>query len=332
MFRLEAPYYFFLLLLIPLLIIGMKFYANYSNKIWDKLGNKSILNKSLYVHKKNQSIVKYVFYTSIFFAILSMINPQFGQKKEKVKSQSAEIMIALDVSQSMMAEDIKPNRLSRAKIWIKQFTDRFPSEKIGLISFAANAYLQSPLTNDVATINLLSSIADPSLASIQGTSLTGAIDLAIKSFPSHDGHQKLLILISDGEDHEGEVISKAEEAAREGITIACLPVGTPEGANIPILTPSGMDIKRDREGNPVTTKPDYELMQKICAATGGMMLDLNQGFAVFDQLKDKIKTLLKKEMSYQSFNEFESYYQWPLFLAIVSIFIALYFIEKSKQP
>lgn len=259
---------------------------------------------------------------------IAMVNPQFGHKKEKIRAQNAEVFIALDVSQSMMATDIKPSRLSRAKIWIKQFTDRFPSEKIGLITFAGNAYLQSPLTNDAASINLLSAIADPSIASTQGTSISAAIDMAIQSFASREGYHKLLIIITDGEDHEGEVIEKAEEAAQKGITIAMLPVGTTEGSMIPVQQGGNTDYKRDQQGQPVITRPNLELMQKIVERNGGLMLSLDQGMDVFNKLQEKIKTLLRKEVSYQSFNEFDSFFQWPLFLSALALVSAIMFFEK----
>ncbi|MEP7197870.1 MAG: VWA domain-containing protein [Saprospiraceae bacterium] len=331
MFRLESPYYFLLLLLLLIVYLSYSFFENNSKKYWNKLGNLSTLKRSLNQNIKQVQIQKILFYASLFFIVICLVNPQFGMKKQKVKSQSAEIIIALDISQSMMAEDIKPNRLSRAKIWIKQFTDRFPSEKIGLITFAGNAYLQSPITTDVATINLAASIADPQLASTQGTSISEAIQLAIKSFVSQEGFHKLLIVITDGEDHEGEAIEAANEAYKHGISIVCIPMGTDEGSPIPIRTESGNDYKRDKEDNTILTKPNKELLQQICAQSNGLMLDLNTGDEVFVKLKEKIKSILKKETNYQSFNELEPYFQWPLLISIILLSLSIFLNEKEKQ-
>ncbi|MEO6190579.1 MAG: VWA domain-containing protein [Saprospiraceae bacterium] len=330
MFRIESPYYFLLLLIAIVIYFIYPLLQNRAIALWHKLGNVQVLKNSFHQNTKINKLKRISFILCLCFAIISLVNPQFGQKKMKVKSENAEIIIALDVSQSMLADDIKPNRLSRAKIFIKQFTDRFAADKIGLISFAGNAYLQSPLTTDVATINLMASIADPNLASTQGTSLANAIDLAIKSYASKQGQHKLLILLTDGEDFEGEAINKAEEASKEGISIVCIPFGTEEGSTIPIQTTNGIDYKGDQEGNPVRTKPNVELLQQLCSKTGGILLNINQGNELFNKLQEKIKSIVKKEYSFQSFSEFETYYQWPLFLSIISLIAMIIYKEKEK--
>ncbi len=329
MFRIESPYYFALLIGIPILIILSQYLTQRANQLWKKLGNYHLLSANFKSHSKNR-FKPVIIYLTYLFLIITIANPQFGLKKQKIKSQTAEIMIALDISQSMMAEDIKPNRLSRAKLWIKQFTDRLQGSKIGLISFAGNAYLQSPITTDVASINLLSSIADPQLASTQGTSLSAAIDLAQKSFSTQVGHHKLLVMITDGEDHEGEAIDAAKKASNAGISIVCLPIGTDQGAPIPITHNNTNDVKRDNEGNVVYTKPNIELLSDISSAADGMVLDLNQGDQVFEYIQKKVKSILKKETSIQAFNEFESYYQIPLLLAIICLLGFIYIQEKEK--
>lgn len=331
MFRLESPYYFLMLVALLLLFVLHQYYKQRSLQLWNELGQRKTLIRSFYENISTKKLVHILFFTVCALLIISLVNPQYGLKKEKVKSSSAEIILALDVSQSMMAEDIKPNRLTRARIWIKQFTDRFFTDKIGLISFAGNAYLQSPLTTDVATINMLSASADPSLASTQGTSLANVIDLAIQSFASKDGHHKLLILLTDGEDHEGEAVEKAKEAAKAGITIICIPIGTPEGAAIPIQSSYGSDFKKDQDRQVIITKPNIELLEKICQASDGQVMDLNQGEEVFVKLKEKLKVIMKKETSIQSFSEFESYYQWPLALALLALLAMIYYNEKSKN-
>lgn len=331
MFRIESPYYFAFLIGIPLLIILSQFLIHRSNQLWKKLGNQDILSANFKSQSKNIRTKQVLIFLTYFFLVITIANPQYGLKKQKVKSQTAEIMIALDISQSMMAEDIKPNRLSRAKLWIKQFTDRFQGSKIGLISFAGNAYLQSPITSDAASINLLSSISDPQLASTQGTSLSAAIDLAIKSFSTQEGHHKLLLLITDGEDHEGEAVEEARRASNAGISIVCLPIGTEQGSPIPITYNNTNDVKRDKEGKVVYTKPNLKLLSEVSSAADGMVLDLNQGDQVFEYIQEKVKSILKKETSIQAFNEFESYYQIPLLLAIFCLLGFIYFKEKEKS-
>lgn len=330
MFRIESPYYFLLFLIIPLAYLLLPVLHARSRKLWNKLGFHQVLIQYYHQSSRYKKLKSIILILTTTFLITALINPQYGLKKQKVKSQNAEIILALDISQSMLSEDIKPNRLSRAKLWINQFTKRFQSSRIGFIYFAGNAYLQSPVTSDIATINMIASIADPQLASTQGTSLAAAIELAKKSFSTQEGQHKLLIILTDGEDHEGEAVEEAKKASQLGITILCMPIGSQEGAPIPISNGQQNDFKRDKDGQVIYSKPNLKLLSDIASASSGLMLDLNSGEIVFDQIQDKLKSVLKKETFFQAFNEFESYYQIPLFLAIVCLSLFIFYHEKEK--
>ncbi|NOT38260.1 MAG: VWA domain-containing protein [Saprospiraceae bacterium] len=330
MFKIESPYYLILLLLIPLGFALYPLLKSRSERVWSKLGNSKLLLQSFRTSERFKKVKLLLFLGAGIFLIIALANPQYGLKKQKVKSQNAEIIIALDISQSMLAEDIKPNRLERAKLWINQFTKKFQNSKLGLINFAGNAYLQSPVTTDIASINLLTSMSDPQLVSTQGTSLSAAIELSRKSFSSQEGQHKLLIIITDGEDHEGNAIEEAKKAFNNGITILCMPIGTDQGAPIPYKINSQIEYKRDKDGNIIYTKPNLKLLSDIANASGGLLLNLDSGELVFNQIQEKIKSVLKKETLFQAFNEYESYYQIPLFLAILCLFLYIYFHEKEK--
>lgn len=321
MFRIEEIGYSVLIILLPLMLLLKIYMQSRSQKLWSSLGNLVQLKKSVSSDSK-VAYRKFIFLCiSLFLIVITLANPQFGQKREKVKSQNAEIFIALDVSQSMEASDIKPSRIARAKLLIKQITEKFSADKIGLISFAGDAYLQSPLTTDIATIQLLSDMLTPSAMPAQGTSISSALKMAIKSFPKKDGFHKMLILISDGEDHEGESLEIAKQAAKEGITIISIPIGTEEGSYVPNPPGSVEAYKRDKSGELIKTRPNRALLQEISEAGGGMLLEIEQGENLYTELRKKMGNMMKKDLSYQSFNDYESYYQFPLFLALVLLIL-----------
>jgi Ca-activated chloride channel family protein len=315
MFRLEEIGYLSLLLVIPVFYILLLNYQRQKNATWDKLGIAKTLQNSRLL-KKDKFNFKFILFLIIaFFGILALTNPQYGKKKEKIKTQNVDVFIALDVSQSMLCTDIKPDRLSRAQIWIKQFLDRFHSERIGFISFAGSAYLHSPLTTDIPTINLMASMAGPKNIGTQGTAIADAIRLATKSFADEEGFHKVILLISDGEDHEGEAVDAAKQAAEKGITIFTIPVGTEQGAPVPNMNYGTNSYKTNEKGELITSKPNRQLMQEIADATQSELLEIQNGDASFDILKKRFALLSKKDVTYNSFSSYESYFQYLLFIA-----------------
>ena len=175
-------------------------------------------------------------------------NPQWGTKKDKVKAQSADIFIAFDISQSMMAQDISPSRLERAKRFTEKLIRSLKGDRVGLIYFAGDAYLQMPLTNDYAAAELFIKSANPNLAGTQGTAIDEAIDLAVRAYEEDVKHQRALIIISDGEDHDEDAISMAKEGADAGLVIYTIGVGTETGAYIPFMNRGRTEFKKDDEG------------------------------------------------------------------------------------
>lgn len=331
MFKIDSIAYLTLLLIIPV-IYGVYYFLKLNAvQLWSRLGISNQLKKSW---QSNSALhrTKFILFLSILFLlIIALANPQFGLKKEKVKTQNTEIFIALDISQSMMGSDIKPNRLLRSKLLIKQLLEHFRSDRIGLITFAGEAYLQSPLTTDMATIQLLSNMIETHMASTPGTSLSAAIELARKSFPDKEGFHKMLILITDGEDHEGEAIEQAKLAAKEGISIVTIPIGTEEGSYIPNQEATGESFKRDNKGNLVKTIPNRKLLSEIADVSSGTSLEIDQGDALFEQLTKRVQLMAKKDVTFQSFNEYQSYFQWPLGIAILLLIIDCYLIYKKRH-
>lgn len=260
----------------------------------------------------------------LLFVLFAASNPQWGTKKEKIKAQSADIFIAFDISQSMMAQDISPSRLERAKRFTEKLIRNLKGDRVGLIYFAGDAYLQMPLTNDYAAAELFVKSANPNLAGTQGTAIDEAIDLAMKAYEEDVKHQRALIIISDGEDHDEDAISMAKEGADAGLVIYTIGVGTETGAYIPFVNRGRTEFKKDQEGAPVMSKLNIPNLQEIARNGGGEFYLVNQGEDGIKDLKDRLSRLQKREVEQKSFSEFNSYFQW--FLGIGFLLLLLEWI------
>jgi len=260
----------------------------------------------------------------LLFVLFAASNPQWGTKKEKIKAQSADIFIAFDISQSMMAQDISPSRLERAKRFTEKLIRSLKGDRVGLIYFAGDAYLQMPLTNDYAAAELFVKSANPNLAGTQGTAIDEAIDLAMKAYEEGVKHQRALIIISDGEDHDEDAISMAKEGAEAGLVIYTVGVGTETGAYIPFVNRGRTEFKKDDEGAPVMSKLNIPNLQEIARNGGGEFYLVNQGEDGIKDLKDRLSRLQKREVEQKSFSEYNSYFQW--FLGIGFLLLLLEWI------
>ncbi len=260
----------------------------------------------------------------LLFVFFAASNPQWGTKKEKIKAQSADIFIAFDISQSMMAQDISPSRLERAKRFTEKLIQNLKGDRVGLIYFAGDAYLQMPLTNDYAAAELFIKSANPNLAGTQGTAIDEAIDLAMKAYEEDVKHQRALIIISDGEDHDAEAIAMAKDGAEAGLVIYTIGVGTETGAYIPYMNRGRNEFKKDEEGAPVMSRLNIPNLQEIARNGGGEFYLVNQGEDGIKDLKERLDRLQKREVEQKSFSEYNSYFQW--FLGIGFLLLLLEWI------
>ena len=252
---------------------------------------------------------------------IAWANPQWGNRKEKVRSQSADIFILLDISNSMLAEDVAPSRLDRAKRLAVNLMDRLKGDRIGLVFFAGNAFLQMPLSADYAAAQMMTEAADPGMAGSQGTSIDEALAITLESIDPNSRRQRAVVLITDGEDHSEETIAAAKTARNQGVTIFTIGVGTETGAVIPIRTPNGRDVKRDNQGQAVNTSIDLEMVQDIANAGGGRAYQLINESDVLKSLENELEDLQRYEVETQMFSSLNSYYQWLIFLAIIILLI-----------
>ena len=284
MFRFEHSEFLYLLLLIPLLWLLHWAYINWKNK-----SNQQWIDKLSIGRSKYRPFIKLSFFSLAFlFLIIALANPQWGTKRSKVKAKGSDIIIALDISRSMLCEDLAPNRLERAKKFAERLVDKFKGDRIGVVLFAGNAYLQMPLTNDYAAAKLFIRSASTDLASSQGTAIGDAIDLSRNVFGEDDEYHKALIIISDGENHDDEAMTMARDASTEGMLIFFVGVGTPEGGQIPIQHGGRSDYLRDKSGAFVKTTLDEELMRNLADAGQGAYFNIVSRDKILDELDRRI--------------------------------------------
>ncbi len=313
------------------LILAGFFYWVFRNKEkrLSRFGRLEMLRKMMPGFQKSRVLWKSVlFILGYVFLILAMADPQIGTRLEEVKRKGVDIMIALDVSLSMHAEDVAPNRLEKAKHEVSALIDILQGDRVGLIAFAGMAHVQCPLTLDYAAAKIFLRNMDTDLIPQPGTALDDAIAKAIRSFDAKDRKHKVLILITDGEGHEGKPLERAKEAAKEGIIIYTIGIGSPEGVPIPVYNSNGRPAgyKKDREGNVVTTKLDVETLQKIAFETNGKYYISSGGESELKKIYAEINKMDKKELKAKQFTQYEDRYQYFVVLAL------LFFLLETVLP
>lgn len=318
MFRFEEINMLFLLvgilLLLGLFLLFMRMKANAISRFADK----HLFDKLSQSNNKKSELKQFVLFASgLALLIIALSNPQWGTKMERVKAKSSDIIIAMDISQSMLADDILPNRMERAKRFGERLIRSLRGERIGLISFAGSAYLQMPLTADYAAAEIFAKSANPNQAGTQGTAIADAIDLAANLFEEEAPYQKALIIITDGENHDSDALSSAKKATENGIVIYTIGVGTPQGGYVPIDLNGKRQYLTDKQGNIVTSIMNKNMIEELAEAGNGRSYFLSQSNDIIADIKSAISRMEKREVQQQSFTEYVSYFQYFLFLGIV---------------
>ena len=332
-FRFEHTDYLYALVLIPVILALFLFFRWKSRKelfSWMSKSNQLTLIPEYSGFKPFFKIsLLLLAFASLVFALAK---PQFGSKLTEVKRQGVEIMIALDVSNSMLAEDIQPNRLANAKRAISRLIDQLENDKIGLIVFAGDAYVQLPMTTDFGAAKLFLSSVNTEIVPRQGTSIGAAIDLAARSFSPEAEKSKAIIIITDGENHEEGAIESAQAAAEKGITVYTIGMGLPQGAPIPVLTPYGQkDFRKDHEGNIVVSKLNESMLQEIAMIGQGIYIRANNSRTGLDELFKEINQLEKQEIESRMYSEYEDQFQYPLALAVLLLLVELFVLYRKNR-
>ena len=255
--------------------------------------------------------------------------PQTGSKLEKIQRKGIDLIIALDVSNSMLSQDIKPNRLARARQSISRLIDKLEGDRIGIIVFAGKAYTQLPITTDYAAAKMFVVTINPGMIPTQGTAIGDAVDLALNTF-GESKKNKALIIISDGEDHEGNVLEQAELAAAKGITIYTIGMGLPEGGPIPVYNGDVLvGFKKDKEGNAIVSKLDETLLQRIATIGKGMYIRATNSETGLNRIFDDINEIQKSEIESKQFADYENQFQYFLAIALFLMILDLFIFEKK---
>ena len=328
--KFASPEYLYLLILLPLLL-AVYIYSNYRRNRNLRLYGDVQLLKSLMpdVSVYRPSIKFWLSFAALALIVVALARPQFGSKKETITRQGIEAVIALDISNSMMAEDIAPNRLEKAKKIISRLIDKFENDKVGLIVFAGDAFVQLPITNDFISAKMFLETISPALISRQGTDIGGAISLAMKSFTNTEGVGKAIILITDGENHEGGAEEAAKLAADKGMNVYVLGIGSLEGAPIP--ADGSNDYRRDKEGNVVVTKLNEQMAQIVAQAGNGAYIRVDNTNNAQKILESEVNKLAKADVTTEVYTEFNEQFEFIAWIAFILLVIeALILTGKSR--
>ena len=322
MFRFEQPLHFYAFLLIPVLTVFFYLTRRARRQALSRFGESALVGRLMpQVSRLKHSLKFGILMLTFTLIIVAWANPQWGTKREKVKKKASDVIVALDISNSMLSDDLKPSRLDRARAFALDLVRELKGERIGTIIFAGNAYLQMPLTTDYAAAAMFLKSANPDQAPSQGTALSEAIDVAEKAFPEDNKAHKILIIISDGEDQDSDALARAKTAKDNGLMIFTVGVGTEKGGTIPTDFNGIIDYKRDEKGQPIVTKLNESMMRDLAAAGEGEYFNIANTNGIIEALKNRISKVEKRELEVRSFSDYESYFQWFVFGAIVILVV-----------
>ncbi|HRO41828.1 MAG TPA: VWA domain-containing protein [Flavipsychrobacter sp.] len=328
MFRFQHLDHLYLLGLLPLfviLFIGMVVWRK--NKL-KKLGEHRLVSDQILGFISGRSLSKFILFSVAFtLAVIGWANLQKGSGTEEVQRKGVDVIIALDVSKSMLATDIQPDRLSRAKQLVMSMIDKMKNDRVGLVVFAGRAYLQVPLTIDYSAMKMMLQNVKPDLVPTQGTIISQAIDMATQSFSQKEKKYKSLVIISDGEDHDEQAMEKAKSAAESGIIIHTIGIGSPDGTTL--IDPDTKSVKLDETGNPVVSKLNEDELKAIAAEGKGTYTLLRNTDEVATKLVDEIDGMEQKSLGAVVFSSYASYFQYFLAAAFAALLLE-YFLPGSR--
>jgi len=331
MLQFEHPEYLWALLALPALVVVFYALRRWKRNLLRRFVSQGLTHQlapDLSAAKYSVKVIALLL--GVGCLILAAANPQVGTRLEEVKREGIDLFVAMDVSLSMKCEDIRPSRLEKAKRDVSNLLGKLRGDRVGLIVFAGDAFVQFPLTSDYSAADLFISAVDVDAVPTPGTMIGSAIELALKSFTDDAPTQKAIIIVSDGENTEGNLASAIDDANKKGVKIYCVGMGTAEGAPIPLYNAAGdrTDYKRDRNGNIVVTKLDESMLQQIASATGGTFRRATSGGDEIDDIFKEISSLQKTEFGSKQITGFESKYQYPLAMAILFLLLEVLLSER----
>ena len=332
MYQLEEKIWFWVLVIVPVIILLFLMLQLWKHQAQKKFANKAILKKLSPNQSLFKSVLKVIIWCLIFTCLsIALVNPKIGTKLETIKREGVDIVFALDVSKSMLAEDIAPNRLEKSKQLVTQIINNLASDRVGIIAYAANAFPQLPITTDYAAAKMFLQQMNTDMLSSQGTSINAAIKLAETYFDNEEQTNRVLIIISDGEDHFGEsAVLAAEEASEHGIRIFTIGVGDIKGGPIPIKRNGVvLNYKKDRQGETVITRLNEENLKSIATEANGVYINGKNTNEVVETIRDILNQMDKTEFEAKEFADFKDQFQWFLAFAIGFLFIDIFLLERK---
>ncbi len=330
MFRFEEPAYLYLLLLLPFLA-AFYLFSNYRRrKAIRKFGDPELMAQLMPAVSKYRPDVKFwiVFSAIALFSAL-LARPQFGAKFETVKRKGVEVMIALDISNSMMAQDVQPSRLAKSKMLISRLVDEMDNDKVGLIVFAGDAFTQLPITSDYISAKMFLESINPALLSKQGTNIGAAINLASRSFTPQEGVGRAIIVITDGENHEGGIEDAIKAATEKGIQVSVLGMGSPDGSPIPIEGTN--DFRRDRDGNVIVTRLNEGMCQEMAKLGKGIYVRVDNTNSAQKIINQEITKMSKSDVESKVYTDFNEQFQVIAWIILLLLLVELLILDR-KNP
>lgn len=333
MIRFEHIEYLYLLLGIPVFLGIFIFSMHIRVKALKRLGDKYVLKRLIPDAAKDKVIFKFILLMFAYaLLVIGIANPQTGSKLEKVQRKGIDLVVALDISNSMLAQDIKPDRLTRAKQALYKLIDKLEGDRIGIIIFAGKAYTQLPITTDYAAAKMFVSTISTKDIPSQGTAIGEAIELGMESFEMKD-QSKAIIIITDGENHEDNAIDMAKAAQQNGINVYTIGMGLPDGSPIPMINSYGQEVgfKKDRDGTTVITKLNEVMLQQIAAAGNGEYVRANNTQAGLSKIFKNINALEESEIETRMFTDYEDQFQYFLGFALILIFFEFFIFDRKTR-
>ncbi|MFA5974089.1 MAG: VWA domain-containing protein [Lentimicrobiaceae bacterium] len=320
MFRLAHPLILYLLLVIPLLVLLFVYARRRKKKALSAFGDLNLVLRLIPEYSGSREILKFIIWTIAWaLIVIGLADPQTGSKLEKIKRQGIDMIFALDVSNSMLAQDITPNRLERAKQAIIHLLGKLDNDRVGLVIFAGKSYIQMPLTTDYSATRLFLSNINPGMIPVQGTAIGDAIETSASAF-GNNKQSKAIILITDGENHEDNAIEAAQAVAAKGIRVYTIGIGIPEGAPIPVYSGNTqIGYKKDAQGITIITRLDEPMLRDIAKAGKGIFVRANNSQSGVQEVFDQINKLEKAEYNEAFFSDYEDRFQFFILAALILI-------------
>lgn len=333
MYQIEEPTYFYYLAIIPVIVVLFLLVLWWKKRTQKQFSDRKLIQKLSPEKSTFKSFLKLiVFCFALFFLIISLVNPKMGTKLETVKREGVDIVFALDVSKSMVAEDIAPNRLEKAKQIITKVIENLGSDRIGIIIYAGSSYPLLPITTDYAAAKMFLQNANTEMVSNQGTAINDAIERALSYYDNDEQTNRFLVIVSDGEDHEENTLELAKEAAEKGIKIYTVGIGTSKGGPIPIRENGRIvSYKKNNEGTVVVTQLNEQILRDLAATGNGKYINGNNTQETIETIQEVLENAEKSEFETKQFSDYEDQFQWFVGIGLLLLIIDVTLLEKKTK-